>query len=93
MYVDLVDFLVDTDSHCRHLQATEEPRLATNVQRLGEYERILNDFEVRALRHLLAIDEHHQRPGWPLRKEDAATSGSVFSHLGIVSRFPRRGSK
>ena len=91
--VDLVDLLVDTDAHCRHLQATEEPRLPTNVQRLGEDESSLDDREVRAFGQLLAIDEHHQRTVRADWQEDATTAGNVITHTGIVCRFPRRGSK
>ena len=91
--VDLVNLLVDTDAHCRHLQATEEPRLPTNVQRLGEDESILDDLEIRALSQLLAIDEHHQRTTRAVRQENATAGGNVITHARIVSRFPRRGSK
>ena len=89
--VDLVNLLVDTDAHCRHLQATEEPRLTTNVQRLGEDESILNDLEIRALSQLLAIDEHHQRTTRAVRQENATAGGNIITHARIVSRFPRRG--
>ena len=93
MHVDLVDFLVDTDAHRRHLQATEEARLATNVQRLGEDKSTLDDFEVRALSQLLAIDEHQQRTISVVRQQHATAGGNVITHTRIVRRFSRRGSK
>jgi len=90
VHIDLVDLFVDANTGGSHLEAAEKASLATNLERLTEYQCTIHHVEVDALVHLPRVSEDHQRARQVRGEKHAMPARYVVGHAGIVRRVHRR---